>query len=380
MTTLAPLLLLAAIGPAAADPPDAGPPLAPAVADLQSRFEARERAFDDELAAANALDGEAYRKKIADENEAFQRDWFAMADQLRALIRSRPADPAALDGMILLAGPMRSFLDEDLVRIVRDRFLDDPRLGRLCSLLAHREEAMDLLGDVADDHPDRAVRGQAAYALARCCRYAAEQMAGDEPARAAAVKLTDRAKHRFRQVIDEFGDVRSAEGDFLLSERAEGELARFQNLPDLKVGRPAPEIVGEALDGRPLRLSDHRGKVVVLVFWATWCGPCMAMVPHERELAARLAGEPFALLGVNSDDPGDREKACATAAEKGMAWPSWWDGGLRGRIQTSYDVQVWPTVYVLDPKGVIRHIGPRGEALDGAVDALLAEMKVPAAP
>jgi thiol-disulfide isomerase/thioredoxin len=78
------------------------------------------------------------------------------------------------------------------------------------------------------------------------------------------------------------------------------ELARIANLPNLKVGRVALEIVGEDLDGTPLRLGDSRGKVVVVCFWSTGCGPCRAMVPHERELVAPREGRPFALLVVNS--------------------------------------------------------------------------------
>ena len=52
---------------------------------------------------------------------------------------------------------------------------------------------------------------------------------------------------------------------------------------NLAVGKPAPEIEGVDVDGKPLKLSDYKGKVVVLVFWGSWCGPCMAQVPHERE-------------------------------------------------------------------------------------------------
>ena len=139
------------------------------------------------------------------------------------------------------------------------------------------------------------------------------------------------AKRYFTKVEEDYAEVASADGSFRIADKARAELARIANLPNLKVGKVAPEISGEDLGGKPLRLSDHRGKVVVICFWATWCGPCMAMVPHERELVARLEGKPFVLLGVNSDESKDREKAKEATDAKRMTWPSWWDGGFRGR-------------------------------------------------
>ena len=67
------------------------------------------------------------------------------------------------------------------------------------------------------------------------------------------------------------------------------------------IGKPAPQIVGIDLDGQSMKLSDYRGKVVLLSFWATWCYPCMKLIPHERKLAERLADGAFAIVGVNGD-------------------------------------------------------------------------------
>jgi hypothetical protein len=94
------------------------------------------------------------------------------------------------------------------------------------------------------------------------------------------------------------------------------------------------------------------------------------MYPHERSLVQRLEGRPFALVGVNSDK--DLGELHAAMAKEQITWPSWFDGGgTGGPIASLYQVTSWPTIYVLDPKGVIRFKDVRGEALDKAVDGLL---------
>jgi len=96
------------------------------------------------------------------------------------------------------------------------------------------------------------------------------------------------------------------------------------------------------------------------------------MYPHERSLVQRLEGKPFALLGVNSDP---KERLKQVMKKEQITWHSWWDGGdTSGPIATKWNVHGWPTIYVLDHKGVIRAKGPRGEELDQVVDNLLKEM------
>lgn len=97
------------------------------------------------------------------------------------------------------------------------------------------------------------------------------------------------------------------------------------------------------------------------------------MYPHERSLVARLAGKPFALVGVNSDK--DMEKLKARMAEEKITWPSFRDGSTSGPIATKWNVSGWPTIYVIDQKGVIRVKNVREKQLDEWVDKLLAEGK-----
>jgi thiol-disulfide isomerase/thioredoxin len=186
--------------------------------------------------------------------------------------------------------------------------------------------------------------------------------------------LIEKARAFFFTEAATFTDVKTPDGKGMIASKAVNELRRLDNLPNLKVGGIAPEITGTDLDGKSLKLSDYRGKVVVVVFWGSWCGPCMAMVPNEKELWERHKDKPFALFGVNCGDT--LEVAKKTATEKGIAWPSWYSGEeTRGDIAIEYDVQQWPTVYVIDAKGVIRFIDAREKELEKAVESLLAEMK-----
>ena len=99
------------------------------------------------------------------------------------------------------------------------------------------------------------------------------------------------------------------------------------------------------------------------------------MYPHERSLVKRMKGRPFALIGINSDP--DLESLRKTVEEEKISWRSFWNGpeGTEGPISTAWNVRGWPTIYVLDAEGVIRFKNVRGEAMDKAVDSLLAELE-----
>jgi hypothetical protein len=101
------------------------------------------------------------------------------------------------------------------------------------------------------------------------------------------------------------------------------------------------------------------------------------MFPHERSLVKRLENKPFALIGINSDKDKQLIKQKNEAAQ--VTWRSFWNGpeGTGGPISRAWGVTSWPTIYVVDAKGIIRAKNVRGEAMDKAVDKLLAEMGNP---
>jgi hypothetical protein len=103
------------------------------------------------------------------------------------------------------------------------------------------------------------------------------------------------------------------------------------------------------------------------------------MYPNERSLVKRLENKPFALIGINSDE--DRDELHKVLAKEQITWRSFWDGGsTNGPIATAWNVGAWPTVYVLDARGVIRYKHVYTEELDRAVDALNWRTKIGQAP
>lgn len=180
-------------------------------------------------------------------------------------------------------------------------------------------------------------------------------------------------------IIERFGDLPLPGEADPIAGRTVGDRAReaLAEIDAVSIGRPGPATAAPTLDGADLDLADFRGRIVVLDFWTSFCAPCLALVPHTRELLRRFEGEPVVVLGVCGDQ--DREKGRATARRLAMAWPSFWDGpsGPDGPIARAWHVTGWPSIYVLDADGAIRfrfHSRRDAESgLESALHALLAE-------
>ncbi|HEV3339603.1 MAG TPA: carboxypeptidase regulatory-like domain-containing protein [Pirellulales bacterium] len=343
------------------------PALVARVKTIAQEYAQREREFEAELQVAKHDD-----QQVKDANERYFADKRKRAEDLMEVVTENATDPAAFEAVLVLVGEMHYFLNDSLTSIVLDHHLADSGMGRLCFALRSRggeEWAARTLKAAAEKHPQREVRGQAVFALGEYYRNQAFPWGRDLP-EAKKAPLVASATRLYQQTLDEFAETPTPDGKTTLGEKASHELARLKNLPDLKVGRPAPPIAAESLDGKPMSLAEYRGRVVLLVFWGSWCGPCMRMVPHERELAERYRDQPFTLLGVNCGDT--RELAEATMQEKQMTWRCWWDGEeIRGPIETDYDVPHWPRVFVIDAEGIIRAIDPEADELDRTIDMLL---------
>ena len=99
------------------------------------------------------------------------------------------------------------------------------------------------------------------------------------------------------------------------------------------------------------------------------------MYPHERSLVKRLANEPFALIGINSDK--DLAALKPVLEKEEITWRSFWNGpeGTSGPISKRWNVSGWPTIYVIDAEGRICAKNVRGEEMDKAVNKVLEEMR-----
>jgi len=282
--------------------------------------------------------------------------------KLLALAEKDAESPFALDAAtwIVLNTPDGPEVEKAADLIMRNH-LRSTNLVQLCEgmvLLRHRS-AERLLRAILQDNPDANVQAHACFALATLLKSQANAAADNQAA--------DEALQLFERIVLEHRQAANSEGN--LADQAKTEIDELRHFG---VGKPAPEIEGEDLEGRKMKLSDYRGKVVVLSFWGTWCGPCMAMVPDERKLVQQMTGKHFALIGVNSDH--DETKLKKALEKERITWPSFNDGP-QGRISKAWNVKSWPTVYVLDDKGTIRYRDVRGQALFDAVEELIRETK-----
>jgi peroxiredoxin len=117
-------------------------------------------------------------------------------------------------------------------------------------------------------------------------------------------------------------------------------------------GGVAPDFTLRTLDGHNLRLHEQRGQVVLVNFWATWCGPCRQEMPHLNRLYEKYRASGFVLLGVNVDeDPGN---AAGVASKLGVKFPVLPDA--QKQVSRLYDLKAMPSTVLIDRDGRVRHI------------------------
>ena len=137
-----------------------------------------------------------------------------------------------------------------------------------------------------------------------------------------------------------------------------------------KVGKPFV-LKFKATDGREVDLSKMKGKVVLVDFWATWCGPCMKELPNVKAAYDRLHDKGFEIVGISFDNK--KEALNHVLKKVKMDWPQYFDGrGWENRIGEKLGIESIPTMWLIDRKGILREMNARKD-LVAQVEKLLAE-------
>jgi thiol-disulfide isomerase/thioredoxin len=319
-------------------------------ADLQQEFRKLAPDVVREWKAANDDDGR--NKALAKVDPLLEKAY--------KLVGESPTDDISLN-TLLFAMTMKPKPPEKVIKLIIEHHINNPLLAEhMLQHLASNPEAGKITA-AAEKSKSKEVRGAIMLANAQQKAETLED-AGAEPDQ----ESRDKAVAALETVRKEFGDTKV--GGKTLGATAEKSLYPLRHL---LVGMKAPEVVSKDLDGKETKLSALKGKVVVLDIWTTWCGPCRAMIPHEREMVEKLKDKPFVLISVSGDEELETLKKFLTKEK--MPWTHWWDGQRDTGLIHDWNVRYYPTLYVIDAKGVIRHKHIRGKELEDAVEKLIQE-------
>lgn len=358
------LLFVGSIGIARGDEPKG--PVAKKFAEIKKNFESEEKELKKKLAKAEDADDRKQITFMLKELSAIT------AGDAVELVIDNPKDETAVDAAVFALKLLGQFkmTGKDMdkaVAVVLEHHINSPKIG---GALAQMSDAgatgQNFLKTVAEKTTNKEVQGLALYycALGIDAQAASYEAQGNEEG---AKKFKAEAIEMIEKAVKLAPNAKV--GDETLTKAAANELIAMK----ISVGNPIPEVEGYDLDGKKVKLSSLKGKVVLFDFWATWCGPCVRMIPHEREMYEKLSKKGFVILSVNADE--EKSKLTEFLEKEKMPWLHWWDG-RRGEIARMFRIQAYPTLYLIDAKGIIRKkwIGsPGDEVLDKAVEDLVAE-------
>lgn len=222
--------------------------------------------------------------------------------------------------------------------------------------------------EFAEQATDPAARATARYFHAAGLVLAANEAAASDSTEAAKVrKRAFAAAKGLSEGVEELrfarrlkpGDDDSAYGTI-----AEAEAGLVYRIEHAMVGGTLPELAGTTVDGLEENLTDYAGKVVLIDFWATWCGPCIAALPKLRELVEEKPADRFALLAISVDEK--LEEVTEFQEGEPMPWPNW-HVGVGSEIARTWDIRVFPTYMLANEEG---RIIARTSGLDAILKAV----------
>jgi thiol-disulfide isomerase/thioredoxin len=168
----------------------------------------------------------------------------------------------------------------------------------------------------------------------------------------------------------EFPETKLGQAADGIIEKLQGSIKSQKLQKELVVGKAFPDFDEKDLDGKKLSVSGYKGKVLLVDFWATWCGPCVGELPNVLKTYEKYHGKGFEIVGISLDK--EHDALTGFIKDKKVAWRQYFDGkGWENKLAQQYGIQSIPATFLLDGQGNIIGRDLRGDALGEAVGKAL---------
>ena len=253
-----------------------------------------------------------------------------------------------------------SFQDWKAAETAAQELVDEAKEGKDVAL-AHYQFSIVLMDEAFQKHKDEYFsRAHEELGKALAVGITFPDAVYNDGRALAHLKQDDEAKARFEQYVKIVPEGNPQRRRAL----------RYISQPELARARMAPPFAITTSNGQQVSLDDLQGKVVLLDFWATWCGPCREALPHIQKIAQKFQGQPLVILSISLD--ADEQKWKDFIEKNEMTWSQYRDGGFTGPVASMFGVKAIPHTFTIDADGVLQDEQIGDASIEGKLKKLVA--------